>query len=446
MASIKKRGNAWSVIYSYKGSDGSRKQKWERFPTFKEAKKRKAIVEMEMETNQFIAPTEQTIEEFFENFILIYGSENWSASTFEKNKRMIYNYIIPFLGDIKLQDITPLAIEKYYLKLSKTQREKLDGKTIQSGTIIKIHKLLKTAFKAAKLWDLISVDPYEKVRTPHHEYKKREIWDSETILEALRVCNDPRLSLAIHLSFACSMRLGEILGLQWKNVHITEEDIQNDNARIDITCQYGEVSKEAIETINRKEIIFEFPNESGNQTKFIKVLKNLKTSSSKRTVWLPKTLSQILQIWKKEQDNYKEYYGEVYSDYDLVVCLEHGVPCSHNVIRKSLKHLIEENDLPPIVFHSLRHASATYKLRLNKGDIKATQGDTGHAQADMITDLYAHIMDEDRKHNAQRFDESFYAQTGENVEVRQNKVNIDELINTLKDNPELLAKVIAELK
>ena len=51
----------------------------------------------------------------------------------------------------------------------------------------------------------------------------------------------------------------------------------------------------------------------------------------------------------------------------------------------------------------------TYKLNLNKGDIKATQGDTGHSQPDMVTQVYAHILDEDRKVNAQRFEAGFYA-------------------------------------
>ena len=60
-------------------------------------------------------------------------------------------------------------------------------------------------------------------------------------------------------------------------------------------------------------------------------------------------------------------------------------------------------------FHSLRHSSTTYKLKLNKGDIKATQGDTGHAQADMVTRVYAHILDEDRKVNAVRMEKAFYS-------------------------------------
>lgn len=46
---------------------------------------------------------------------------------------------------------------------------------------------------------------------------------------------------------------------------------------------------------------------------------------------------------------------------------------------------------------------------MNHGDIKATQGDTGHAQAQMVTEVYAHILDEERKINAQKFEVAFYA-------------------------------------
>ena len=69
------------------------------------------------------------------------------------------------------------------------------------------------------------------------------------------------------------------------------------------------------------------------------------------------------------------------------------------LIRGALKKLIKEHDLPPIVFHSLRHTSVTYKLKLNGGDVKAVQGDSGHAQVSMVTDVYSHIIDEDRKQN-----------------------------------------------
>ena len=74
--------------------------------------------------------------------------------------------------------------------------------------------------------------------------------------------------------------------------------------------------------------------------------------------------------------------------------------------------MIEKNDLPRIVFHGLRHSSITYKLKLNGGDVKAVQGDSGHAQAKMVTDVYSHILDDDRRNNAKLFEEAFYSGAG----------------------------------
>ena len=69
--------------------------------------------------------------------------------------------------------------------------------------------------------------------------------------------------------------------------------------------------------------------------------------------------------------------------------------------------LIKKTGLPKVVFHSLRHSSITYKLKLNGGDMKSVQGDSGHAQMTMVAEVYSHIIDEDRKKNAQNFEKAF---------------------------------------
>jgi hypothetical protein len=92
-----------------------------------------------------------------------------------------------------------------------------------------------------------------------------------------------------------------------------------------------------------------------------------------------------------------------------VLAQSDGRPCEGRIIEKAFQQLREEAGLPRVVFHSLRHSSTTYKLKLNNGDLKATQGDTGHAEIDMITKVYAHILDEDRKLNAQKFETAFYS-------------------------------------
>ena len=86
------------------------------------------------------------------------------------------------------------------------------------------------------------------------------------------------------------------------------------------------------------------------------------------------------------------------------------------VINRALQKLIRDNDLPPVVFHSFRHASITYKLKWNGGDMKSVQGDSGHARMDMVADVYSHIIDEDRRFNAQKFEEQFYNAKGLRVE------------------------------
>ena len=138
---------------------------------------------------------------------------------------------------------------------------------------------------------------------------------------------------------------------------------------------------------------------------------------------------------------------------NLVIALPNGRPCEERVIMESFHNLREKCGLPRVAFHSLRHSSTTYKLKLNKGDIKATQGDTGHSQADMVTRVYAHILDEDRKVNAVKMEQAFYSPNA-NPDLRSVKppaeetsddLNLESFISKLRSaSPERLA-VLAKL-
>ena len=112
---------------------------------------------------------------------------------------------------------------------------------------------------------------------------------------------------------------------------------------------------------------------------------------------------------KKEIDELMDLFGDEYIDNNLVFCSSNGRPMESQVINRAFNKLIKENGLPHVVFHSLRHSSITYKLKLNGGDMKSVQGDSGHAQVKMVADVYSHIIDEDRCINAQRLEEAFYS-------------------------------------
>ncbi|MEG1525861.1 MAG: site-specific integrase, partial [Clostridia bacterium] len=230
-------------------------------------------------------------------------------------------------------------------------------------------------------------------------------------------CTDAKLYVAMNLSFACSMRVGEILGLTWDNTHISDTDIAADDAYVYIDKELARVSREAMEIVGNQGIIKVFPIVMSTCSTTRLVLKNPKTESSVRKVWLPKTVAYILREWKESQQKQMDFLGDEYVDYNLVVAQSNGRPCEIKLIENEFNRLKERAGLPNVVFHSLRHSSTTYKLKLNKGDIKATQGDTGHAESDMVTQVYAHILDEDRKVGAQKFEAAFYS----NPDLREAK-------------------------
>ncbi len=81
-------------------------------------------------------------------------------------------------------------------------------------------------------------------------------------------------------------------------------------------------------------------------------------------------------------------------------------------------------------------------MYLSHGNIKDVQGDAGHKSADVLTNVYGHILDERRKENAKLFDQSFY----QNPDLRQNSdeaakekgtVDVAKLLKLIQESPEL---------
>lgn len=104
-----------------------------------------------------------------------------------------------------------------------------------------------------------------------------------------------------------------------------------------------------------------------------------------------------------------------------------------------LRSLIRKHGLKPIVFHSLRHSSTSLKLKISGGNIKAVQGDTGHAQARMVTDVYAHIMTDDRKNLAQKVNDHLLS--AEPQETSGGILGLTQ-VQLLQDSPDLAGPLL----
>ena len=417
MASIVKRRGRFCVVYLYTDSKGNRKQKWETFKTQAEAKARQKEIEYKEQIGTFVIPQCSTLDDLLKEYVALYGKNTWAMSTYSSNVGLIKNYISPFIGNMKLKDLTPRVLEKYYQQLLKTKpvNNPVTGKTknefVGTSTVRDVHKLLRNCFGQAVKWELLEKNPCLHATVPKHKKQEREIWTAETLFHATEVCEDKRLRLAINLAFACSLRIGELLGLTWDCVDISDEAINTGYACISVNKELQRVTRAALQSLENKDVMQIFPAKT-SRTSTVLVLKTPKTAGSNRKIFLPKTVANMLIEWKKEQDFTIEALGSEYQDYNLVMAGPIGLPVEPATIKSSLNKLIEEHDLPKVVFHSLRHSSITYKLKLNGGDIKAVQGDSGHTQTSMVTDVYSHILDDDRRKNAQLFEDAFYEGKG----------------------------------
>mgnify|MGYP002545428953 FL=1 len=419
----RKKGQKYEISYRCAGYE---KPFYERFDTYEAAKLRIAQIEYEKSICAFEPPKQSiltpkrnhyvTIGELLDEYVQIYGLKHWGDSYLSTNQHYILHYIKPVIGDVPVKDMTTHDLDLFYDSLQDQPAVVLKGhlkkdQMISPSVILKIHALMRGAFRKAVAWKYITANPAENVTLPKYSCKERASWSASEVKYALAICENPVLKLAMLLALGCSMRIGEILGLTWDCVELSSEALEAETASLSITKELKRCQKsslEALEKRGRNKTLFVFPTWKQTDCTTALVLKPPKTESSIRTVFLPRTVAMALLDAKKQQDEIKLLLGSDYQDFGLVLAQPNGRPYERRQIERMLDVFIAENGLRKVVFHSLRHSSTSIKLQISRGNIKAVQGDTGHAQARMVTEVYAHTNNEERQLLAQKVDENFF--------------------------------------
>ena len=264
-----------------------------------------------------------------------------------------------------------------------------------------------TAFQYAVEWGILVKSPVP-ADSPKKSTQERTIWTVEEMRAALDSMEDPILHLAVHLTLVGALREGEIVGL-------TPEDLDFDAAdgigtfRINKSMQ--RVRKEALNQVDDGCIIKVFPDKLERSTTSL-ILKSTKTASSCRTIFMTSALKEELKKWLNQLATDERKDPTRYHDSGMLFRLPNGLAVEPVLIRKKfLKWQDAHPEFPRIVFHGLRHSSATYQLMISGGDVKAVQGTTGHATADMLVNTYAHIQQSSRVELGKKFEEGFYAKS-----------------------------------
>ncbi len=149
----------------------------------------------------------------------------------------------------------------------------------------------------------------------------------------------------------------------------------------------------------------------------------------------------------------EEVFGTDYQDNRLIVCQPNGRPMMPEQLNTKFKEVIvemresgyqftsvAEDRLDDVVFHSVRAASATKKMQVSKGNIKAVMRAGGWAEPDMVI-RYAKTYDQDQALIAEQMEKDAHKEgnTGASQET-------EELLQKILDHPEVLSQLIQALK
>lgn len=206
-----------------------------------------------------------------------------------------------------------------------------------------------------------------------------------------------------------------------------------------------------MEKLSKLEILFKFPNLYPG-TKTVIALKQPKTKGSVRLVEAPRIVLDALQALKRMQEKLKEEVGaEGYMDYDLVICQANGRPIMTEHLNKRFKDILTEVNDPEIdpekvVFHSLRHISASTKLLLSHGDYNSVKHAGGWANLEMLTRRYgAHSFESDREKLAQKMDDFLNSNAAApNINTASDAEQA--LKRLAQSNPDLLMQIVQSIQ
>ncbi len=283
-----------------------------------------------------------------------------SPTTYYVYQNIIKNYIVPALGHFKLNEITPLHLQKFIYALS--EHKTWHNKKLSPSSIKIYYAAVQSIFRFACKMGYLCENPsvssnldFPKILPAHTDiFDKKQI---SLLLEYLE--NEPFMwKTLIHLALCTGCRRGELAALQWNDVLFEKNQIKISKS---LYCVKGEKN-------------IKFP----------------KTRSSNRTITIPDYMTHMLKQYKLWQTKQILASAQMQNIHNMLFIDQNGSYLSPTNISRWFKTFLEKNNLPHIKFHALRHTSATVLLT-NGTNIKTVSVRLGHSNL-TTTNRYVHAM------------------------------------------------------
>lgn len=331
----------------------------------------------------FIEPDKRTVGAWLDEWVdLAIKPPRRTPRAYDTYKSVIAVHLTPTLGDLRLQGLRSLDIERFLA----------DKAALAPATLEKIFTVLSSALKAAVRSQLVARNVATLVsnrpQTPEgHDEAVKNCWTADEAGAFMKAAEaaGPRQAAFYALALDSGCRKSELAGLQWSDVDMAQGRI---------------LVRQQLLTGGRAPV---FVPPKGKRA---------------RTIDLAPETVDFLRAYKKHQAALKLRHRQEFHDHGLVFCKDWlevarkhdtlGDPLQvNNLGQREFARLIAAAQVKPITLHGLRHTCASLLL-LAGVPPNVVQQRLGHKRIEITLSTYAHVLPGQQRDAARRLGSLIY--------------------------------------
>ena len=219
---------------------------------------------------------------------------------------------------------------------------------------------------------LMTVNPCKGVSPPRPARYDIPALGPDDLTKLMGAIRQSSYYLYYHTLLLTGLRRSELLALKWRDLDLN------------LACIYVAHSLHRLE--------------DGNT-----IIKDPKTSSSRRPVDLPPSLALLLRQHRADQEIERVLMGQNLNEEDFVFSRADGSPLNPTTVTHTFSKVAKRAGMPYLRLHDLRHIHATMLLKTGTHP-RIVQERLGHSSIATTLDIYSHTVPGMQKAAAERLD------------------------------------------
>lgn len=332
----------------------------------------KAIVKdklAEIAQGTSITETDLTVEQWGWEWMKTFKAGKVKHSTLDNYESDFRLHVVPYIGNVKLKDLTTLMVQRVYILLEK---EGLSPKSIRN-----VHGMLHGMLDKAMKMDLIRKNVSKNCELPHIQQHEMHPLTKEEMGMFMNLAKDDEYYLMMRFDFFTGLRESELIGLTWDCVDFEKHTLR----------------------VYRQFVRIASGPDKGKM--MYTPLKNGK----ERTITLTTTAMAVLQEAKRKQSEQRLRAGSSWhNEYNMIFTRSNGMFVRFKTLYVHFKAIVKRMGRPEVRFHDVRHTYATLSLQSHV-DPKTLSEALGHATVAFTLDVYDHSNADMRQQAADQLEQ-----------------------------------------